>query len=228
MIRNAIAYVRASTNPEMQANSIAIQEAIIGRFIEQHGYKLTDTFIEYESGSDDDRVEFGKALALAISTNSVLVTWKVDRLSRSMSIFSRIQNHLHLLRFCELGDSEPNVMVLGVLLGVAHQERINTSVRVKAAYQTLKSKNPDMKWGSPSMATTAQPIGIKVRKANASRFNARIQDICADLNKAGYCSLDILVVKLNQLGITTRRGATFTVRNLSRVLNYEVQHAPEN
>ena len=223
MRKTAIAYVRASTNPELQANSIAIQEANIGRFIEAHGYDLTETFIEFRTGSDDERVEFNKALALAISTDSVLVTWKVDRLSRSMSIFSRIQNHLHLLRFCELGDSEPNVMVLGVLLGVAHQERINTSVRVKAAYQTLKTQDPNLKWGNPNMATTAQPVGVQVRKENASRFNARIQAICDDLNKAGYCNLNVLVLKLNQLGIKTRRGSTFSVRNLSRVLNYSTR-----
>ena len=170
--KNAIAYIRASTNPELQANSVAIQTAIINRFVESHAYTLTDTFIEYRTGSDDERVEFNKALQQAIKTNSVLITWKVDRLARSMSIFSRIQNHLHLLRFCELGDSEPNIMVLSVLLGVATQERINTSVRVKA----------------------------------------------------GYTDMKVLVDKLTELGIMTRRGGSFSVRNLSRVLNYEVQH----
>ena len=97
--KQAISYVRASTCPEQQANSIAIQEAIISRFVETHGYTITDSFIEYRTGSDDERVEFNKALQLAIKNNCVLVTWKVDRLARSMSIFSKIQNHLHLLRF---------------------------------------------------------------------------------------------------------------------------------
>jgi hypothetical protein len=223
--KKAIAYIRASTNPELQANSVAIQTAIINRFIESHDYTLTDTYVEYRTGSDDERVEFNKALQQAISTNSALVTWKVDRLARSMSIFSRIQNHLHLLRFCELGDSEPNIMVLSVLLGVATQERINTSVRVKAAYQTMKAANPNLRWGDSNMANNAQPIGIKVRKANASRFNLKIQRAVSDLRLAGYNDLSILVAKLAELGIMTRRGNSFTVRNLSRVLNYEVnQH----
>lgn len=221
--KTAIAYIRASTNPELQANSVAIQTAIINRFVESHGYSLSETFIEYRTGSDDERVEFNKALRTAIDSNSVLITWKVDRLARSMSIFSRIQNHLHLLRFCELGDSEPNIMVLSVLLGVATQERINTSVRVKAAYQTMKAENPNLRWGDSNMAKNAQPIGVKVRMANASSFNMRIQSVVSDLRLAGYTDLRILVAKLNELGILTRRGNSFTVRNLSRVLNYEVQ-----
>tara|TARA_R110000851_G_scaffold272854_1_gene425574 strand:- start:45 stop:728 length:684 start_codon:yes stop_codon:yes gene_type:complete len=222
--KNAIAYIRASTNPELQANSVAIQTAIINRFVESHAYTLTDTFIEYRTGSDDERVEFNKALQQAIKTNSVLITWKVDRLARSMSIFSRIQNHLHLLRFCELGDSEPNIMVLSVLLGVATQERINTSVRVKAAYQTMKAENPNLRWGDANMAKNAQPIGVKVRKAKASAFNMRIQSVVSDLRLAGYTDMKVLVDKLTELGIMTRRGGSFSVRNLSRVLNYEVQH----
>ena len=141
-----------------------------------------------------------------------------------MSIFSKIQNHLPLLRFCELGDSEPNLMVLSVLLGVATQERINTSVRVKAAYQTMKAENPNLRWGDSNMAKNAQPIGVKVRKANASKFNMRIQGVVSDLQLAGYTDLRILVAKLTELGIMTRRGNSFTVRNLSRVLNYEVKN----
>lgn len=219
-IKTAIAYRRASTNPDLQANSIAIQSAIIERFCEQNGYEITHSFTEYESGANDERVEFNKALQLAISTNSVLVAWKVDRISRSMSVFSKIQDHLHLLRLCELGNSEPNVMVLGVLLGVAHQERINTSVRVKAAYQTLKKNNPDFAWGNPKMGSDVQPLGIAVRQANASSFNLRIQEICSDLRKAGYCTINSLALQLNYLGVKTRRGTNFSPRNLKRILSY--------
>jgi len=216
--------MRASTTPDLQANSIAIQEAIIDRFIQQHGYETVEVYVDWASGKDDERVEFNNALRHAIKTDSVLVTWKVDRLSRSMSIFSRIQDHLHLLRFCELGDTEPNIMVLSVLLGVATQERLNTSIRVKAAYQTMKAKNPSLKWGNENMATNCQPLGVIVRKNNASKFNARIQSIVSDLRLAGYTDTKIIVDKLNELGIMTRRGNPFSVRNLQRVLSYEVNN----
>ena len=55
-------------------------------------------------------------------------------------------------------------MVLSVLLGVATQERINTSVRVRAAYETMKQNDPNLKWGNPNMGELVQPLGIEVRK----------------------------------------------------------------
>ncbi len=222
IMKTAIAYIRASTNPELQKNSFAIQEAIITNFAETHNYEITKIFVEYCSGGKDDRPEFNKALKMAVSSNCVLITWKVDRLSRSMSIFARIQDHLSLLRFCEIGDTEPNVMVLGVLLGVAHSERINTSVRVKAAYKTLKAQDPDKLWGNPNIMTDAQPKGLVIRKANAAQYNKYIQSIVTDLKAAGYCTLKSLVLRLNELGITTRRGNTFNIPNLHRVINYGV------
>ena len=221
-MKSAIAYIRASTNPELQKNSFAIQEAIINNFAETHNYSITKIFVEYCSGGKDDRPEFNKALQMAVSSNCVLITWKVDRLSRSMSIFARIQDHLHLLRFCEIGDTAPNVMVFGVLLGVAHSERVNTSVRVKAAYKTLKAQDPNKLWGNPNIMTDAQPKGLIVRKSNAAQYNKYIQSIVADLRAAGYCTLKSLVLRLNELGITTRRGNTFNIPNLHRIINYGV------
>tara|TARA_Y100000310_G_C20690703_1_gene822003 strand:- start:2109 stop:2777 length:669 start_codon:yes stop_codon:yes gene_type:complete len=220
MERQAISYIRASTNPELQANSVNIQTAIIDAFCKTHGYSLEHTFIEYQSGADDDRVQFNAALNYAVSQGCTLITWKVDRLSRSMSIFSRIQEHLSLLRFAELGDTEPNVMVLGVLLGVAYQERLNTSVRVKACYKTMKAENPDLKWGNPNILKDAQPLGLKVRQSNAREFNMRIKGMVTDFKAAGYCTLPELALRLNEYGVTTRRGNSFTPQNLRRVLNY--------
>jgi len=215
----AVAYIRASTNPEMQKNSISIQEAIIAEFARVHGYELVDRYVEYASGKDDDRPEFNKALNRCVTEEVFLITWKVDRLSRSLSIFSRISDHLSRIRFAELGDSEPNIMVLSVLLGVAHQERINTGVRVKAAYANLKAQGAAAKWGNPRIAETAVPAAIAVRKRNAAEFNSRIQSIVSDYRKAGYEDLNVIAAKLNdELGLRTRRGQRFNYHNLYRIV----------
>jgi len=219
-MKPAIAYIRASKNEDVQSNSFEVQKAIIERFANTHGYTLTDTLCEYWSGGDDERPEFNKALQMAVSKDATLICWKVDRLARSMSIFSRIESMLPRIRFAELGDVEPNIMVLGVLLGVATQERINTSVRIKATFQTLKAKDPAKAWGNPRMAQTATPIGLRVRKANAREYNTHIQGVVADLKNAGYCTLSDIAVRLNELGMATRRGNDFTIHNLHRVLQY--------
>ena len=222
MSKTAYAYLRASTNPKLQKNSVAVQKAVIERFAEQCGYDVVEYYVEYKTGADDERVEFNRVLDRCVSEQAFLLTWKIDRMSRSLSIFKKIQNHLHLFRFAELGDTEPNLLLLSVLLGVAHQERLNIGVRVKATYETLKAANPDHPWGNPNMATHVQPLGEKVRKSNARIFNVRIQDLCSDLRKAGYCTLNDLAVKLNEIGMRTRRGSQFNQSNLHRVLNYGV------
>ena len=221
-MKRCIAYMRASSNPHMQANSIAVQMSIIERFAKTHGYQIDKPFVEYHTGTDDNRPEFNNALDYAINEDCFLITMRVDRLARSLSIFSKIQNDLHRLRFCELGDTEPNMMVLSVLLAVARQESINTSTRIKATYRSLKEANPNQKWGNPKMAENIQPLGEAKRKENAQAFNDKIQGICNDLYKAGYCSIAQQVVVLNHMGIKTRRGRPITYANLYRILNYEV------
>lgn len=225
MLKSAYAYIRASTNPKKQVNSINVQKAVIDSFAQRNGYEIQQYFIEYKSGADDERPVFNEAFNKCVSERVTLITYKIDRLSRSLSIFKKIQNHLGLLRFTELDDSEPNLLLLSVLLGVAHQERINTSVRVKATYQTLKAQNPNLLWGNPRMSEDVQPLGEATRIRNAGNFNRKIQSLCDDFNRAGYCTLREKVVKLNEIGLTTRRGSPFTQSNLHRILNYGVTNA---
>ena len=224
-LKVANAYYRASTNEKLQANSLDVQRAIVRAFALRNGYELKNEFVEYASGSDDERPAFNKALKNAIDTNEVLIILRVDRLSRSLSIFNKINDHLHLLRFADLGDTEPNLMVLSVLLGCAQQERENTKVRVRETYRLLKEQDPSRKFGNKNIVSDATQIGRKIRMANAAEFNTRIQGIVADLKRAGY-NLTQCVAQLNdELMITTRRGSLWSLPSLCRVLKYQPSSA---
>lgn len=220
-MKNAATYYRASTNNELQTNSLEIQRRICENFADLHGYTISASFSEYESGGNDDRKEFNRALEYAVANNCVLICARVDRASRSLSIFSRIERHLCRLRFASLGDVEPQLTILAVLLSLGAQERINASIRVKAAFDTLREKDPNYAWGNPNINTNCRPLGLKVRKANALAFNSKIQGICDDLKKAGYLTLDKMVARLNEMNITSRRGKPFSKATLHRVLKYQ-------
>ena len=222
MSKIAYAYLRASTDPKKQKNSIDVQNGLIQSFADRNGYTIVQTFVEYRSGGDDERAEFNKCLEQCIKENAYLLTYKVDRMSRSLSIFKKIESHLSRFRFVELGNQEPNLLTLSVLLAVAQQERINTGARVKATYEALKARNPDHPWGNKNMARDVQPLGELKRVENATAYNTKIQSLCSDLKQAGYCTLNDLAVKLNQIGITTRRGSRFSPSNLHRILDYGV------
>ena len=218
ILKPCVIYLRASTDATKQANSLMVQKNIISNFCATYGYQIVDEFTEYASGKDDNRAEFNKALKYAISKNCFLVCFRIDRLARSMSIFSKISDHLSRLRFTELGDMEPNLMVLSVMLAAATQESINTSIRVKTTIKVLKEKDPTRQFGNPRIHDTAIPASIKVRTSNAAKFNAHINGVVGDLRKAGYTTTGAIADRLNHMGIKTRKGKDWTYHNLHRVI----------
>jgi len=218
-MKQAIIYLRASTNEDLQRNSIEVQRAIVTSFAERCGYEITQEFVEYASGTDDDRAIWTDALSLAVKEGCFLLCWKVDRASRSLSIFKDINKHISLLRFAELGDIEPNPILLSCLIAAGQAEVLNTRTRIKETMRIL-ALNEGRVWGNPRIRETAIPAGLKVRKANALAFNLKIQRLVADFRSAGY-SVAGCVDRLNDLNIKTRRGMGWNYQSLNRVLNYK-------
>jgi len=216
--KRAISYIRASLNEDRQQNSHDVQRAVISAFASRHNYSIEQEFSEYQSGTDDSRPEFNKALAYARDNNCFLLIYRLDRCARTLTAFSLINDLLPIIRFTDLGDTEPNLMIIGCLLSVAAQESINTSVRIKATIKHILEKDPSRTWGNPNLHSEYGHIGLSVRKSNASQFNARIKKIVADLELAGYTTLETQVTRINELGIKTRRGKHFNYHSLYRVL----------
>ena len=77
-------------------------------------------------------------------------------------------------------------------------------------------------WGQGSK-TAAWENSLKIRSANAAKFNKKIQIICTDLHYQGHYSIQSKAAKLNDMGIRTRRGCTFSRSSLRRILEYEIK-----
>tara|TARA_Y100000310_G_scaffold39381_1_gene36974 strand:+ start:3239 stop:3910 length:672 start_codon:yes stop_codon:yes gene_type:complete len=215
---NCITYMRASTDVSKQANSIIVQRTIITSFCERNSYSIEREYSEYASGRDDSREQFNLALQDAIDNDCLLVCHRIDRLGRSMSLWGSISDHLHRLRFVELGNMEPNLMALSVMLAAATQESINTSVRVATTIKVLKANDPTRRFGNPRMFETAYPKSLEVRQRNAAKFNDHLYSVVVDLRKAGYTSIGAIAKRLNQMGLSTRHGKLWTYHNLYRVI----------
>jgi len=218
MSTKAVIYRRASTDVSKQANSLLVQLSIINSFCERFGYEVVEDFCEYASGRDDSREQFNLALQYAITHDCILICHRIDRLGRSMSIFSAIGDQLHRLRFCELGNMEPNLMALSVMLAAATQESINTGIRVATTIKVLKEQDPSRRFGNPRITETAYPASLKVRQANAASFNSHVYSMVEDLRKAGYSHVGAIAGRLNEMGIKTRHGKDWTYHNLYRVI----------
>lgn len=216
--RQAIAYLRASVSELEQPNSIAVQRAIVASFADRNGYDIVTEYFEYGSGTDDERVEWNKALAHAERDDLYILCWRVDRFSRSLASFGRTNRILPRLRVAELGDVEPSPLVLSVLIGAGQNEAENCRIRIKTTMALLKERDGRI-WGNPRIHETAIPASIKARKNLASQFNKKIQQLVTDFQAAGY-SFKQCVERLNDLGIMTRRNKRWTYHLLYRVVNY--------
>ena len=215
-MKKAVAYIRASTDEAKQSNSFAIQKAIVEDFAVKNGYSIEVVFSEYSSGRDDERAEFNNALQYCASNDAFLIAYRVDRVARTMSIFSRIQDALPMMRFANLGDIQPNLLLISVLLAVATNESQTTSTRVSAAMQHLKKEGRI--FGNPNINENCRPLGLEAIKKNANKYNNRIKSIVDDLRLAGYKELKSILDQLNFLGVKTRLGKNWTYKNLHRVL----------
>ena len=224
-LKRAISYRRASTSLDKQRNSLAIQHDVISGFAERFGYALERDFSEYQSGTDDDRPGFQEALAYAKANNCYIIIYRLDRLARTLTSFSQFHDVLSHLRFTDLGDQEPNLMLVGFMLTIASQESVNTSIRVSSSIKHLKEKYPDRVFGNPDLFKSYGAQAIEVRQSNARKFNSRIKGIVDDLKLAGYTSIKQQVSRLNDMGITTRRGKPFTYQNLYRITERFNTHA---
>lgn len=219
-IKPAVIYLRASTSEKLQANSLEVQRAIVMDFAIRNGYSVVREFVEYASGSDDEREQFNLALQCCIDLNRTMICLRADRLSRSLSVFNKIGDHLHRLRFAELGDTVPNLMVLSVLIAAGQNEMNNTKIRIKETFRILKERDGRV-WGNPNIVKDAVPAGLKVRKENAAKFNLRIQEIVGNLRTCGYNQIQCVALLNEQLQITTRRGSKWSPQSLRRVLAYQ-------
>jgi DNA invertase Pin-like site-specific DNA recombinase len=216
-LKRAISYRRASTSIDKQRNSLAIQLDVISGFADRFGYSIERDFSEYQSGTDDERPAFKEALAYAKANDCYIIIYRIDRLARTLTSFSQFHDVLSSIRFTDLGDTEPNLMLVGFMLTIAAQESVNTSIRVASSIKHLKEKYPDRVFGNPNLFTDYGSQAIAVRQSNARQFNSRIKGIVEDLKLAGYTSINEQVSRLNEMGITTRRGKRFTYQNLYRI-----------
>jgi DNA invertase Pin-like site-specific DNA recombinase len=223
--KNSILYCRRSTKKtstrDAQTNSLEVQEVLLRDFAKQNGSSVEKVFVESASGTDDERPIFAEALAYAHEHDCFLLVYRLDRLSRSFSFFHKIKDSLHLIRVAQLASwQEPDEFLVSILLSVASVESKNLSLRTRHVMRHLKATDPNFKPGNPRIRETAVPASLKVRKKSAAAFNSRLQTLLVELNQIGYDTLLSKATRLNELQITTRRGATWTPSSVARVARY--------
>ena len=213
-MKKSIAYIRISTNETKQSNSLILQENTIRSFAVANGYELTKIFSESHTGTDDNRPVLREAIDYATETGSFLIALRVDRIGRSVSLFSQLEPIINQMRLVQYGDNPISVMLLTILLAVAKNEADMISLRVKSTMKMLKEKG--VKLGNPNIKSV-QPLAVAKSKQLGDDYIAGFSKLLTDLNKAGYTTTKSITNRLNELNIKTRRGQRFKESNVYRL-----------
>lgn len=216
-----VAYLRTSTDD--QRLGIDAQQATLERIARERECSIVRTFVEHESGGDCTRPELDKAMRHAGRINAYLVVAKLDRLARDSIFLQQLYKSGVAIIFGDLPEvdgSAASIFMVQSMASVAEFERNRIGERTREALAALKARG--VRLGTPrNLTQAAREKGARAaaaqRVAKAREQMADIASIVRPMRAAG-ASLRQIAAHLNDEGYVTRKGATWTPTQVSRVL----------
>lgn len=214
-MRQYVIYTRVSTEDQGKSGlGLAAQERDIDIFLNNFSevpWEEIGRFQDVQSGGDNDRPELAKALALVRKTGAELLVAKLDRLSRKVSFISTLMDDPKVkLRVAQMPQADK--FQLHIYAALAEQERKFISERTKAALKVAKDNG--VKLGGLRDATMRRNV---VRQAQAEADAQRYIKIIRPLRDANK-PLAAIAEALNDMGITTAKGGSWSAMQVSRIL----------
>ena len=144
---NAIIYTRVSTkNQAEEGYSLAGQEKDCKSFAEMNGYKVSKVFVEKgESAKTQDRTELQNLMKFCVANKKnidAIIIWKIDRLTRDIRDFYRLQEFFTKLNIRVLfarennGDSATDRLTRNLMGVLAQYENDQKAERVTNGMKT--------------------------------------------------------------------------------------------
>ena len=200
-----VSYIRTSTRS--QNNGLEAQQTVIDNYVATYGGEVVATYVEQVSGTKNEREELNKALAYCKRTGATLLVAKLDRVSRRVSFIASLMESNITLKVCEMPNSD--AFQLHIYAALAERERQLISERTKQALAIIKDRG----------VTLGSPLNPK-RAAQAREFAATIAPYVEDIRKSGVKSWNGIAKALNEMGIKSARGGTWTQATIQRSMGY--------
>lgn len=219
-IAKYVAYRRVSTqHQERSGLGLEAQQAAIEAFVVSQGGDITDVewFVDVESGKNDDRPEFQKAIAKVRRTRrAVLLVAKQDRMTRRAATSCQLIDEG---LFIDVSSPFASPLEQKLKAVIDEEEARRISERTKAALKAAKARG--VKLGTPGNLTVdARKAGAEaVRNQAIDAYAKTIAEIVA-LRDSGL-SYKAISDALNAKGLVTRTGAEFKPMTVHRILERE-------
>lgn len=214
-----IAYYRVSTDKQGKSGlGLEAQQTICYEYARRVNAEIISEFTDIESGSHNDRVELNNALAmLEVESGSRLLVAKQCRLTRSVAFMSSLLEKKVPLTVAE--DPEASIFVLHLRAVLNEETRRQISINTRNALMAAKARG--VKLGAPAhiLQEAAYEGGraqAKIKIAYALKIKPMFDLAIANCGKP---SCRNIAKKLNELGIKTYSGSTWTAPNVSYYLN---------
>jgi DNA invertase Pin-like site-specific DNA recombinase len=170
------------------------------------------TYIEVQSGADDDRPELAKAIAHAKREGATLLVAKLDRLSRRVSFIADLLEDRRL-NFCVACMPHADKFALHVYAALAEQEREFISARTKAGLASAKARGVALGGLRPN--TIARNDAAKER---ASAKAEELRGVLAPM-VANVMSLRSMAGALARAGCVSSKGTPLDAKQVARILD---------
>jgi DNA invertase Pin-like site-specific DNA recombinase len=214
-----VTYFRVSTRRQGKSGlGLAAQQHDVRRYLFQNGGIELASFVEVESGKHDERPKLVAALQRCRQTRATLIVAKIDRLSRHAAFLFALRDSE--AKFQALDIPEANTLTLGVMIVMAQHEREVISKRTKDALAARRAKGLPL--GTPrdlsAYQARASKLGCFANSAKAQERAKDIQPAIEDARSLGRTSLRQIAAYLNEQGIQTPRGKTWTAMAVRNVI----------
>lgn len=214
-----ICYYRVSTKKQGRSGlGLEAQETICKNYIETQQGTIVNSYVEVESGKNDNREQLHSAIAECKANESTLLIAKLDRLSRSVEFIFSLKNSG--INFTCVDLPELNTMTLGIFATFAQSERERISERITVALAEKKKKG--IKLGKPENLSNnfekAYNNSLVTRRNNAinNENNRKAGLLIVSLRQTGKTWNEITQT-LNDNGFKTRRDGVFGITQVVRL-----------
>jgi DNA invertase Pin-like site-specific DNA recombinase len=217
-----VGYGRTSTDDQLL--SIDAQRETLDRIARGFGCEVVRTFVEHESGGDNDRVELDRAIKHARRIGATLVVAKLDRLARDQSFLLKLYDGNVPIIFGDMPEVDGRTAAgraqIQMMATMAEFERRRMGERMRDWHRMRKAQG--FKAGTPKNLTPeARAKGIRQsainRVARAIDEMSDVTETAVKMRSEGSTLQDI-ADHFNDEGTVTRNGSAWSATQVIRIL----------
>lgn len=212
-----IAYYRVSTQKQGQSGlGLEAQQQAVMAYLNGGHWELVQEFTEVETGKGadalDKRPQLKAAIDAAKKQKATLIIAKLDRLARNVHFVSGLMETKCKFVACDM--PEANELTIHIMAAFAEHEAKRISQRTKDALAVAKARGVVL---GTAGAANLKPC-LEQRQQAAFDFAGRLKGVIDGMVAQGLTQR-AMCDELNQLGIKTARGGSWSLVQLQRVIS---------